>query len=149
MLNKSCVKSIKDPNSNHTWNTEKLRDYINFVQKVFEPVVTEESEIMIKAYYSYLRMNPSVNKDRKTVRMLESLIRMTEAHARLLMKSKATLFDAVSVIILMEHTLMTDLYRGDYLPPVVFENKEHYMQVRDDLVYKLGLDTRSFGRGDE
>lgn len=52
-------------------------------------------------------MNPRVSKDRKTVRMLESLIRMTEAHARLLMKSHATLFDAVSVIILMEHTLMT------------------------------------------
>lgn len=54
---------------------------------MFEPVVTEEAEIMLKAYYQYLRMNPNVNKDRKTVRMLESLIRMAEAHARLLMKS--------------------------------------------------------------
>jgi DNA replicative helicase MCM subunit Mcm2 (Cdc46/Mcm family) len=56
------------------------------------------------------------------VRMLESLIRMTEAHARLLMKSAATMFDAVSVIILMEHTLMSDLYSSGYLPPVMFEN---------------------------
>lgn len=67
-------------------------------------------------------MNPKINKDRKTVRMLESLIRMTEAHARLLMKSAATMFDAVSVIILMEHTLMSDLYSNGYLPPVMFEN---------------------------
>jgi DNA helicase MCM9 len=67
-------------------------------------------------------MNPKINKDRKTVRMLESLIRMTEAHARLLMKSAATMFDAVSVIILMEHTLMSDLYSSGYLPPVMFEN---------------------------
>jgi DNA helicase MCM9 len=57
-------------------------------------------------------MNPKVSKDRKTVRMLESLIRMTEAHARLLMKNEATLFDAVSVIILMEYTLMTDLFNS-------------------------------------
>jgi DNA helicase MCM9 len=64
-----------------------------------------------------------VNKDRKTVRMLESLIRMTEAHARLLMKSSATLFDAITVIILMEHTLMTDLF-GDALPDVLFDSKE-------------------------
>jgi DNA helicase MCM9 len=67
-------------------------------------------------------MNPKINKDRKTVRMLESLIRMTEAHARLLMKSAASVFDAVSVIILMEHTLMTDLYSGGFLPPVMFDS---------------------------
>ena len=57
------------------------------MQKVFEPVVTEEAEMLLKAYFAYLRMNPKVNKDRKTVRMLESIIRMAEAHARLLMKS--------------------------------------------------------------
>ena len=84
--------------------------------------MTEEAESIINNYYQYLRMNPKINKDRKTVRMLESLIRMTEAHARLLMKSAATMFDAVSVIILMEHTLMSDLYSSGYLPPVMFEN---------------------------
>ena len=99
-----------------------MRDYINFVQRVFEPYVTEAAEMLIKNYYSYLRMNPKINKDRKTVRMLESLIRMTEAHARLLMKSAATLFDAVSVIILMEHTLMTDLYSSEFLPPIIFKD---------------------------
>jgi len=67
-------------------------------------------------------MNPKIHKDRKTVRMLESLIRMAEAHARLLMKSTATIFDAVSIIILVEHTLMTDLYQGEFLPSVLFES---------------------------
>jgi DNA helicase MCM9 len=93
-------------------------------------------------------MNPKINKDRKTVRMLESLIRMTEAHARLLMKSAATMFDAVSVIILMEHTLMSDLYSSGYLPPVMFENQEEYILVRDDLLYKLGLDLNAFAQYD-
>lgn len=79
---------------------------------------------MIRAYFSYLRMNPKVHKDRKTIRMLESLIRMSEAHARLLMKSSATLFDAVSVIILMEHTLMTNLFAGDSMPEVLFSNAD-------------------------
>jgi DNA replicative helicase MCM subunit Mcm2 (Cdc46/Mcm family) len=94
-------------------------------------------------------MNPKVNKDRKTVRMLESLIRMSEAHARLLMKSAATVFDAVSVIILMEHTLMTDLYQGELLPSVLFESKEDYQEVRNDLFYKLGLDVNSLSYNDE
>lgn len=121
-----------------------LRDYINFVQRVFEPVVSEEAELLIKSYYQYLRMNPKICKDRKTVRMLESLIRMTEGHARLLMKSTATVFDAVSVIILMEHTLMTDLFHGDCLPSVLFESLDHYRAIRNDIVYKLGLDINAF-----
>ena len=61
--------------------------------------------------------------------MLESLIRMTEAHARLLMKSSATVFDAVSIIILMEHTLMTNLF-SEYLPSVLFDSKDQYIAAR-------------------
>ena len=75
--------------------------------------------------------------------MFESLIRMTEAHARLLMKSEATVFDAVSVIVLMEHTLMTQIF-GDVLPPICFDSKEVYKVVREDLLYRLGLDPSSF-----
>lgn len=71
--------------------------------------------------------------------MLESLIRMTEAHARLLMKSSATVFDAVSIIILMEHTLMTNLF-SEYLPSVLFDSKDQYIAARDYLLYKLGID---------
>lgn len=92
-------------------------------------------------------MNPKVNKDRKTVRMLESLIRMTEAHARLLMKSAASVFDAVSVIVLMEHTLMTQIFNE--LPPVCFTSKDQYREVRNDLIYKLGLDIEAFANYDE
>lgn len=69
-------------------------------------------------------MNPKVSQDRKTVRMLESLIRMAEAHARLLMKNQATTFDAVSIIILMEHSLMTNLFAE--LPPVLFNCIDDY-----------------------
>ena len=70
---------------------------------------------------------------------------MTEAHARLLMKSKANLFDAVSVIILMESTLMTELFTIDgHLPNILFTSKEEYLQVKNDLIYRLGLDPSSF-----
>ncbi len=71
------------------------------------PVVSQAAETVLNAYYSYLRQSVRVSRDRKSVRMLESLIRLTEAHARLLMKAQATLFDAICVIILMEYTLDT------------------------------------------
>eukprot|EP00347_Sterkiella_histriomuscorum_P013643 403363933 len=149
VLNRSCLNRSEVKQEFQLWPQEKLANYINFVQKVFEPVVTEEAEIMLKAYFAYLRMNPKVNKDRKTVRMLESIIRMTEAHARLLMKSQATVFDAICVIILMEHTLMTNLFGSEILPSIIMRSAIEYKQIRDDLTYRLGLDGICFGEQDE
>ena len=81
---------------------------------------------MLNTYYRFLRQNPRVSKDRKSVRMLESLIRLTEAHARLYMKSEATMFDAISVIVLMEHTLMSCLFGLEPTPSVIFESPSDY-----------------------
>lgn len=106
-----------------TWTQDQLRSYIAFVQKVFDPVVSLEAEQVLHAYYSYLRQNPRVSKDRRSVRMLESLIRLCEAHARLLMRSNATVFDAVSVILLMEHSLNSTLFGAEVVPCVLFLNE--------------------------
>ena len=108
--------------SKQLWSTLKLRRYISFVQKVFDPVVSEEAEKVLNQYYQFLRQNNRVSKDRKSVRMLESLIRLTEAHARLHMKSTATLFDAVTVILLVESTMLTCLFGLDPTPPVLFSS---------------------------
>ena len=114
------------------------------MQKVFEPVVTEEAEIILATYYKFLRQNPRVSKDRKSVRMLESLIRLCEAHARLLMKSEATVFNAISVIVLMEHTLMTCLFGLEPTPEVLFRSQDDYCAVRDMVLSRLELDPTKF-----
>lgn len=51
VLNKSCIKQSIDNFSASLWSNEQLTDYINFIQKVLEPCVTEEAEAMLKAYY--------------------------------------------------------------------------------------------------
>jgi len=76
--------------------------------------------------------------------MLESLIRLSEAHARLLMKSKATVFDAVSVIILMEHTLCTCLFGAESPPDVTFDDLQKYLEAKEKIFYRLGLDPFQF-----
>jgi len=139
-LMKQCISNFRSEPKVKLWNEEKLREYINFVQKVFEPVVTEEAEGLLRAYYTYLRQNPRVSKDRKSVRMLESLIRLSEAHARLLMKSEATVFDAVSVIILMEHTLMSCLFGCEPPPSCLFKTHHEYLEAKEAILYRLGLD---------
>jgi DNA helicase MCM9 len=87
---------------------------------VFEPSCNTDCERVLHQYYQFLRQNNRVSKDRKSVRMLESLIRLTEAHARLHMKSQASLFDAVTVVLLVEHTLMTCLFGLEPTPSVLF-----------------------------
>lgn len=83
------------------------------------------------------------------MRMLESLIRLGEAHARLYMKSEVTVFDVVSVIVLMEHSLMSCLFGLEPTPSVLFENQADYCQVRDLVLCRLELDPYEFGSIDD
>ena len=76
--------------------------------------------------------------------MLESLIRLSEAHARAYMKSTATVFDAISVIILMEHTLMSCLFGTEPTPSVIFRNYDDFCQIKDNILSRLDLDHRKF-----
>jgi len=99
------------------WSTDKLSKYIVYVQRYIDPVCSEKAEMILQAYFTYLRNRSTLGKDRKTIRMLESLIRLAEAHARLMHKNDIDIYDAVCVIILMEHCVCTGLY--DELPPVI------------------------------
>ncbi len=97
--------------------------------------------MILQAYFTYLRNRSSLGKDRKTIRMLESLIRMAEAHARLMHKNDIDIFDAVCVIILMEHCVCTGLY--DELPPVIM-SKQIYEKAKYETLTKLGLTDFSY-----
>ena len=143
-LMRQCISDVRTSQKVSLWGEDKLREYINFVQKVFEPVVTVEAERLLQAYYQYLRVNPRVAKERKSVRMLESLIRLAEAHARLLMKSEATVFDAISVIILMESASPTCLFGAEPTPPVNFQDEQDYIEQRDGIMFRLGLNPDEF-----
>lgn len=97
--------------------------------------------MILQAYFTYLRTRSSLGKDRKTIRMLESLIRLSEAHARLMHKNDIDIYDAVCVIIIMEHCVCTGLY--DELPPVIM-SKQIYEKAKYDTLSKLGLTDFSF-----
>ena len=50
VLKRNCEERRKSSQSQQ-WSTTKLCKYITFVQKVFEPVVSEEAEIILNTYY--------------------------------------------------------------------------------------------------
>jgi DNA helicase MCM9 len=94
-----------------------LTKYIVFIQKFIEPDITEEAEMIFESYFQFLRNKSSLAKDRKTVRMLESLIRMAQAHARLMFRKDVIIYDAVCTIVLMEQCINTGIF--DELYPVI------------------------------
>ena len=62
------------------------------------------------------------------------------------MKNTVSIFDAVSVIILMEHTLVSCLFGFDKTPSVFFENEMAYNEARDTVLCALEFDPRKFAR---
>ena len=127
------------------WAPDKLLKYIVFVQRYIDPVCNEEAEMIIQSYFSYLRGRQTLAKDRKTIRMLESLIRLAEAHARLMFRKEIEIYDAICVVILMEHCINTGLYEQNYS---CLMSREVYSQAKKETLEKLGLDRSFFEKDD-
>ncbi|EKX47552.1 minichromosome maintenance protein 9 [Guillardia theta CCMP2712] len=86
------------------WDFEKLQMYICWVKRSFKPHLTETSEKILVQYYKIQRGEGGRNAARTTVRMLESLVRLAQAHARLMMHTEVTEQDAIMAVSLLDST---------------------------------------------
>ncbi|CAN1302939.1 Probable DNA helicase MCM9 [Linum perenne] len=89
------------------WTVAMLRRYIQFVKGYFRPVLTKEAEKVISNYFQLQRRSATDNAARTTIRMLESLIRLAQAHARLMFRNEVTHLDAIMAILCMESSMTT------------------------------------------
>lgn len=85
------------------WQIEKLRAYVSIVKDRFQPAISDGAALLLERHYEKIRSAQSFVLP-VTVRFLESLIRLTQAHARLMYRNTATLEDAVAVLRVMECT---------------------------------------------
>jgi hypothetical protein len=88
--------------SESPWTMEKLRSYISLVKEL-QPVMSDSAALLLEQHYEKCRSSPG-NTIPVTVRFLESLIRLSQAHARLLYRKTVSLQDAVAVLQVMECT---------------------------------------------
>lgn len=91
------------------WSMVRLQAYIAHVQEKFRQVlICEEGIQLLRSYYDLQRGSDVRSQARTTVRMLQGLIRLTQAHARLMFRGTATVQDACVAISVMEYSAMAN-----------------------------------------
>ncbi|KAJ2851113.1 DNA helicase mcm9 [Coemansia brasiliensis] len=125
------------------WEFDKLQAYIAYVKTTFQPSTTPASEQVLTRYYQMQRQRDLLNAARTTIRLLESLIRLAQAHARLMFRNKVVLADAVIAIVLMESTMLSASVLGvvDTLHTTFPEDSDLFYNELEELVLqRLGLE---------
>uniref|UniRef100_A0A3Q2XK49 DNA helicase MCM9 n=1 Tax=Hippocampus comes TaxID=109280 RepID=A0A3Q2XK49_HIPCM len=83
------------------WPMEKMKAYFCVIKRL-QPQVSVEANSILSRYYQLQRQSEGRNAARTTIRMLESLSRLAEAHARLMYRETVTIEDAVMAVSVME-----------------------------------------------
>ncbi|XP_072293462.1 DNA helicase MCM8 [Eucyclogobius newberryi] len=100
-----------------------LRKYISYARQYVQPSLSSEAAETLQSFYLSLRaQGQSADATPITTRQLESLIRLTEARARLELRETADKNDAEDVVEIMKHSL-ADTY-SDGLGNLDFERSQ-------------------------
>ncbi|XP_029965459.1 DNA helicase MCM9 isoform X2 [Salarias fasciatus] len=94
------------------WSMEKMKAYFSLIRGL-QPRLSEDANRILARYYQLQRQSHGRNAARTTVRMLESLSRLAEAHARLMFRETVTVEDAVVAVSLMECSMQGGGLLGD------------------------------------
>ena len=120
---------------------EKLQSYIAQAKQL-DPELSQEAGLVLSKYYSLHRKREQ-DAGRTTLRFLESLIRLSKAHARLMFRSKVTVGDALVAISLTEVSMNVDNVLGNVgvLHLDFPEDPDNYFQNQAiDILRKLSLE---------
>ncbi|XP_028461552.1 DNA helicase MCM9 [Perca flavescens] len=94
------------------WSMEKIKAYFSVIKRL-QPQVSEEANSILTRYYQLQRQSDCRNAARTTIRMLESLSRLAEAHARLMYRETVTIEDAVIAVSVMECSMQGGALLGN------------------------------------
>ncbi|KAJ9048159.1 DNA helicase mcm9 [Entomophthora muscae] len=147
------VPKDENPLAAFLWSIDKLKGYIAYTKQRFMPRMTQDCQDVLTAYYRLQRSTDQRSAARTTLRLLESLIRLSQAHARLMARDQATVMDAVQVILIMEYSMAnsgSNLVSGSCFPSTGSlqssspDNPDMiYRKQEKAILEKLGLDNIS------
>ncbi|XP_015113669.1 DNA helicase MCM8 [Diachasma alloeum] len=100
-----------------------LRKYVSYARLYVKPKLTPEAANRLRDYYLLLRQNNNIFGHLPVFhRQLEALIRLTEARAKLELRTEATDADALEIIEIYKHTLASVPSIGNGGPSVSRES---------------------------
>ncbi|CAI7865164.1 unnamed protein product [Closterium sp. NIES-53] len=140
ILAEHTIVSLTPPTD--LWSIQKLRSYIRRVRQSFSPMVSEEAQAVISAYYRQQRRDAEDNAARTTLRMLESCIRIAQAHARLMYRTTVLRQDAVVAVTAMDASMSTSRLFPSHAPTnAAFPNDPAaaYCDMEAIVLQQLGL----------
>jgi len=99
-------RAMSDDALKQTLDPELLRKYVSYSRNNVSPSITEEAAKRIEDFYADMRLGGSEgNPIPVTPRQLESIVRLSEARARMKLKDEVTPEDVDRAIGLMEYCL--------------------------------------------
>ncbi len=120
-----------------------LRKYIAYARRNARPALTEEAEKIIREYYIELRKKSAENPKAPlaiSVRQLEALVRLAEAHAKMALKDRVEAEDAAEAVRLMNTVLQKvgmDVETGVLDIDVIMVGKPRSMQEKELMLLNL------------
>ncbi|XP_046533896.1 DNA helicase MCM8 isoform X7 [Equus asinus] len=101
-----------------------LRKYVGYArQYVYPRLSTDAAQILQNFYLELRKQSQWFNSSPITTRQLESLIRLTEARARLELREEATKEDAEDIVEIMKHSMLGTY--SDEFGNLDFERSQH------------------------
>lgn len=115
---------------------ELMRKYVSYSKK-FTPHLTEEAADCLKDFYLKMRQGSIEGGEQSaisiTVRQLESLVRLSEARARLHLREEVTVEDAMAAIALTQRSLEQvgiDVTTGQVDIDILYSGKPRSLQMQ-------------------
>eukprot|EP01137_Pigoraptor_chileana_P005575 Opistho-2@48836 len=130
--------------SDEQWSLERLQAYVCYVKQKFQPRLSLEAEAVLGAYYRLQRRADTRNAARTTLRMLESLVRLAQAHARLMHRGTVMIADATIAVALTEASMQGSALLGvtgnPLHAPFPDNPDEEHRALQENILRRLRLD---------
>lgn len=124
------------------WTMEQMQAYFCLIRQL-NPVLSPSANTILSEYYRSHRRSDNRDAARTTIRLLESLIRLAEAHAKLMYKETVEVVDAIAAITVMESSMQGSslLTTGSVLHSCFpSDPAEEYKKHARLVLKRLGLD---------
>ncbi|CAG9787174.1 unnamed protein product [Diatraea saccharalis] len=127
--------------ANKKWSLDKIQMYISLVGPR-DTTMTESANTILQAYYMMQRKSEYRDPSRTTVRMLDSLVRLSQVHCRLMYRTTVLPTDAIVAVTLVDLS-MQDCTLDDTVDALHSTFQKHpdfeYLCTAKKLLVKLNL----------